>query len=572
MSVNRASRQSQHGVLRRGVLLVLALVCALAVTGCGATVDTVLTIDAAGKGTRTMTATARTSAIAEHVKGGVKAVETSIRKRLPEGVTYHGRAAKGDSTVFTLTLSFGSLEDYRRKVALLVSKGTGKPFLPRIDLDAPDTIFRHGVSLSENFTSADLLGWIGHGMADDGIIDRGNLSNLFESGTATVVFGGRSVATTNPVDLDAITDDGVSRVVMQTELRDDGTAVRTIAVALNARSYAANRAKFDAWFAEAAGSEATVEKKAGADGTTEWWVAIDGPADRIAAVTARVLGVKSSAFGVTEEVVDDGGPAVVRSVTSSTTCGICARTGGTEAAVVDEVVMTPGWQPVSGAAISDHTVRDRVVFSVVGGSTPATFRLPIPFQQVRATTRLGADHSIEQDIVYVVSAADRVRAGRQLTTMLAPAPEFGSLETREAGGTVEYVVRLRSPDWKGYNLMVERYLPGTLIAVDEVSGGPLRVESQVSVLLDLSRVGYGGVVGHTIEAPWLQQVDGGGAAASTLTRQVASGDRIVARVTGWTVGSFVMSVSLLGLGVAAVGTVSVLWVRRRGRTDVVRAS
>lgn len=254
---------------RRRWFAIAAALMMFLLAGCGGTVDTVLTIDASGKGVRTMTVQAKKSDIKEYVPKGVPAIEASLKKHLPAELKYTGVKAVGEQQVFTFALEFSSIEDYSAKVGKLVSLGTGSPFAPEIKFEAPTSLFRNGLSLRENFTSAQLMAWAKNGLADDKVFkDTSNADSFsIDNGTAVVKFDKQTYETSSTISVDKIVDNGISSAAMQTTLKPDGTIDRVVTLALNNKSYSSDSAKFDQHFASVVPEGGKITPGDGPDGT-----------------------------------------------------------------------------------------------------------------------------------------------------------------------------------------------------------------------------------------------------------------------------------------------------------------
>lgn len=171
-----------------------ALALALVATGC-ASVRTDLSVKEDGSGTREM-AVAISQESLESSEVSIDDVEKSVKKHLPEELSYDGRSKKSedgeDAVVLRFTLEYDDLEDYEDKVASLL-KDSGKRIDPRITQTQTDSDLVEGVHVEENFSSADLLGWVESGLQDDDVVEENEIQvDSSQEDPDTVEIGGES--------------------------------------------------------------------------------------------------------------------------------------------------------------------------------------------------------------------------------------------------------------------------------------------------------------------------------------------------------------------------------------------
>lgn len=553
------------GRLRPWLALVLALGVAL-VSGCGATIDTVLTIDASGKGTRAMTLTVAKDDVKEYTEGGMKAVDAAIKKHLPDELDYGGHSTTGDNHVVKFSLKFSSLDDYAAKVAKLVSLGSGRPFTPEIEMEAPDSVFRSGIELRENFSSEQLMTWVQNALVTEGVVaeDRGN---LFQIGTTTVVHDDTKIkSTTHPIRVDTITDHGLSSAAMTTHLLPDGTFRRSIVASLNAKSYAANTKAFDDYFAKAKPEGGEIAKAEGQDGTMTWTITFTAAdADAVAAGTAAVFGEGTARFEVTQQVVADEGVRLEREILDMVDCSaICSDSAPR---VTDVLVVPQDWKSPGHSTAEPGDVElngDQVAYAVTTSDEPITLQRPLPIESAEVSTEIGRDQSVHQEIRVTVATASAELAGDALPTMLTPPEQFGSLDTDRGDETTTYTISLSAENPSAFTALLEEYLPGSLVSISQnAEAGFFRANYLVAVQTSLDAFGYSGPIEQELSTPWAHSADIGSASGGTVswTSQPDQDEPTVALVSGWTIPGIVVLVSA-GVLVLAGAVVVVVLVRR----------
>lgn len=211
-----------------GVFVLILSVCA----GCGATVDTEMTVDADFSGSRVITLTIATDDL-EYITGGFAALDTVVKDNLPEQLTY-ASADVTDGKAMTFTLAFTDVEDYRTKVAALIAAGTTQEekddndvLVPEVVYDRNESVFKKGVLFEENFTSVDLLDWLREALRTTGIVTESE-SYWYETGTNTLKLEEWEDSTSGSFSLNDQDNSCLSSCEVTTEVSIDNQFVRTI--------------------------------------------------------------------------------------------------------------------------------------------------------------------------------------------------------------------------------------------------------------------------------------------------------------------------------------------------------
>lgn len=197
----------------RRLLLSTALAAFLLSTGC-ASVQTELTVEDNGSGVREMGVVIPQQGM-DNAEVKASDVEASVKKHLPEELTYEGMAkqAEGgeDAVVLRFRLEYDDLEDYEKKVeALLEDSGVERDV--EIVQTRTESDLVEGVQVRENFTSTDLLRWIEAGLQDDDVVNEGGVQVNSSQKQDTVVFGGKDYeAGTGQLRVEEVKDHGFGR-------------------------------------------------------------------------------------------------------------------------------------------------------------------------------------------------------------------------------------------------------------------------------------------------------------------------------------------------------------------------
>lgn len=205
-------------------LLLIAVLSVICFAGCGATVDTTLTVDSSFNGQRVICVNLDSSDLG-YVNGGAEALEKIATENLPEQLSYSA-APSNDGYVQTFTLTFTDKSDYAAKVEALLNLSDSE-ILPEITYDIDDTPFKTGVKVKENFTSADLLGWYSDAIETSGIITESK-SNWYENGSNLVVIDGTEFETSSRFNINEQETCCLDACEIITTLNVDGTFKREI--------------------------------------------------------------------------------------------------------------------------------------------------------------------------------------------------------------------------------------------------------------------------------------------------------------------------------------------------------
>lgn len=216
---------SEGGLMKsqRKIILLFALffLMILFITGCGAKVSTILTINSQNgfSGNRVITCTVAKSDVQQNFKGGVQKIDEIFANSCPKEMTYI-KTEDANNYIYSLTLPVSSLEDYKQKVEKIIGKEVN------INYATPNTVFASGVTYSESFTSTDLMGWFRKVAQEQKLID--DINNLWELSDSKVVLNGKEYSSSGNIKINDCTYNLLNQIVINTELQPDGNAKRTI--------------------------------------------------------------------------------------------------------------------------------------------------------------------------------------------------------------------------------------------------------------------------------------------------------------------------------------------------------
>lgn len=431
--MNADSRPPEARGVRGRALAVVVAITALVLSACGAKIDTVLTLDTAGAGSRTMTLTlASAPADLENVHGGIAAIDASIQAHLPAEIEYSGITDDGTTATAVFTVSFGSLTEYTDKAKALLTAGD-LTWDPAQDFIVEDSLFITGVRVSESFTSADLLQWLSNGLIADGVVDEENRSNVWTTGTTTVSFNGVTYNSYLPISFSEVDDNGFTSVSLTT-LLNGGAFERTITYWLDSKAqYTSSQAMYDEYFSalEAGGMEVVPDDSMGG----MYWEVSFSAADSTGLVTLTntALSSEESAFAMTSEPSADDPLAMRTVVTEFLECSaICSP----DIWWIDDVLTIPGGYSDGSDVIS--------MISIDGEEQSAEFTSSVTLQSARVELDLsGGD--VTWTGHFSLADDDAAVVGDGLAAALRGGTE-AEVQTESADGALTYTVTVSGSD------------------------------------------------------------------------------------------------------------------------------
>ncbi|ROR65337.1 hypothetical protein EDD26_0703 [Agrococcus jenensis] len=282
--------------------------------GCGARIDTIMRIAADGSGTRVMVLILPAED-AEQLIGGISAVDASVERHLPEELSYSGIAVQADGALSaTISMSFASTDEYLSKAtALLAASGVSRPS-PLFSVAKSPLV--SVLRIEEEFTSAELLGWLFAGLEEDGVI--ASASNAWEFGDTTLEYAGQAaVMHDGRMVASLINDRGFARVTVRTDIRDASEATRAITYEMGADS---DPVLYERYLADHTPEGAQLIRNGNV-----WAVSFSGTLDVVAAATDVALDTEGTVLAATVEPAADDPASVTLTLEDSSSCAnVCA--------------------------------------------------------------------------------------------------------------------------------------------------------------------------------------------------------------------------------------------------------
>lgn len=147
---------------RRGsgtrILMMLATLCAVVLTACGADVNSRLDLQPDYSGQRLFVLTMADNDL-NALSGGVEAAERALEMHTPEVLIFEGVEAEDEGYSATFTMPFNSLEDYQNKISALLDASNVPAAEQDMTIQADDQALRTSLTFEESFYNDDLMGW-----------------------------------------------------------------------------------------------------------------------------------------------------------------------------------------------------------------------------------------------------------------------------------------------------------------------------------------------------------------------------------------------------------------------------
>ena len=546
---------------RRGLVALLAVAALVVLSACGARIDTTLVLADDGSGERVMRLTLSPEDI-EDVEGGIDAVEASVRAHLPSALTMSDVDETDEGYVATMTLAFTDLADYTAKVTELL-EASGSDMTAEAVHTVTDTAFLRGTKIDENFTSADLLGWIGRGLLEDGLVEQDKADAAVENGDTSAKVGEKELTSGSRLRVDDLVDRGMQDLEITTSRAETGFT-RVVVLGMPSTTNAEDAAALDAAVTALvpAGGSVTASDE---DTSHRWTVTFSGDAAAIAAGTDTLLGTTGSVWSWTESQGERGQVVeVVDTFTCGTTCS--PDIWGT---IAQHVV------PATWTRSSDHVVLDVVDGQAYVRSNrdgePSVYEVPLDVTRVDAAFTIDRTGAGSAELVFTLPT-EVAGDGTAIEALLRPEEGTGTLARTVDGTTTRVTVRIegatadelaeRLEDYSGIDYSARDR--GSLFALDldvrmTVSLGDrlpsLPAEgTHVTVRLPFgAKAEVGGSIwgtGATVEGRTITWVDDDGFATY-----------VSAEVGGTTLAGYVRGAVVVLLVLAVVGVA--VWQRRR---------
>lgn len=212
-------------IKKTGLIIVSLIIMICILSGCGAKINTELNITKDFSGQRKIDVVIENDDLSENVTGGIDALKSVADSKLPKGMTC-SLASVDNGSCLTFTIEFKNIDDYRSKVATVISAGSNKELVPEIVYENLNTVFKKGVKLNENFTSFDLLQWYFDAVKEANIVTYDDTSDWYEIGDNCIFIDEVEYDSSSELSIDEQELCCLDDLKVKTTLNIDGTFTR----------------------------------------------------------------------------------------------------------------------------------------------------------------------------------------------------------------------------------------------------------------------------------------------------------------------------------------------------------
>ena len=505
-------------------LAVLLTIAALILSACGAKIDTQLGLESAEKGTRTMLVSFNMKDNKDKIKGGVEALDASVRKHLPEGLEYGGIQSEGDKARATFTIPFSSVDEYRTKVASIL-KAAGSSTTPQINIVNSEQGLVQGIQVEENFSSKDLLSWLPEALVVDGVIETSNKNSVFNSSNneTTVKFGEKEVKNSGGSTITAkdVQDRGFKAVFMDINEKDGGYSVMvsfSVKEIMNSETSSAVDAYLNQVKPEGAelkkGLDSSEARGYAPSASTSAAKEEIGRTMRFQASSSqdlsdklkKIFGASSTGLSFSREVTEkDGSFKVEKTISGTLDCSLLCSPEGRGLTLTMKDSEDRRYEPNYSRRDSNSSSSNNRILAVNLVSSR-----DVSMKSMKVATSLGLDGSMEARFLYAFPTEDVAGAEQKLKDVFAGGSN-DETEVRQDGDATIVSVKVRGKDQNEFNQRLNEYLPDSKVTVTRPGGyHPFGSDYTVTPEIKLSsKLGnyYAAPFEFTFKAPTFSSLD-----------------------------------------------------------------
>lgn len=505
-------------------LAVLLTIAALILSACGAKIETQLGLENAEKGTRTMLVSFNMKDNKDKIKGGVEALDASVRKHLPEGLEYGGIQSEGDKARATFTIPFSSVDEYRTKVASIL-KAAGSSTTPQISIVNSDQGLVQGIQVKENFSSKDLLDWLPEALVVDGVIETSNKNSVFNSSSneTTVKFGEREVKNSGGSTISAkdVQDRGFKAVFLDINEKDGGYSVMVSFSAKEIMNSETSSA-VDAYLnqvkpegaelkkgldsSEARGYAPSASTSAAKEEIGRTMLFQASSSQDLSDKLKKIFGASSTDLSFNREVTENNGSFKVEKTISGTLdCSLLCSPEGQGMTLTMKDSEGRRYEPNYSRRDSNSSSSNNRILAVNLVSSR-----DVSMKSMKVATSLGLDGSMEARFLYAFPTEDVAGAEQKLKDVFAGGSN-DETEVRQDGDATIVSVKVRGKDQNEFNQRLDEYLPDSKVTVTRPGGyHPFGADYTVTPEIKLSsKLGnyYAAPFEFTFKAPTFSSLD-----------------------------------------------------------------
>lgn len=442
-----------HPGTRARLYTVFAFFSAIALTACGADVNTQLKLQEDHSGQRQFVMT-MADEDAQNLAGGVDGAAQALEAHTPDELTFEGIEQEEAGYSATFTMYFDDVTDYENKIGALLDVSD----VPEDDREMNVRVDRQqlvtSVVFEESFYNDDLMGWASNALVEEEVVPA--KTTVFTSaGTASVIYDGEEVETStslprinfslkddrrfNEVGMDlTILESGDFQIDMSYLISPDDAAVQNEFVTeraqnLNAQDGVAG-AVVDSGATENHASDNAVVRE----------ISVQFESVEAAEKGLRTLLANDQATFSTADTVGDASPDAITEYSGSNwTCDAICNPSNIQQ-LDGETQYPDDWQLVDQRRGN--------------GDFHLELNRGMPLDSLSSTTRLNFDGSMEQRFEFVLTDETTDDHEDAVAERFAPGPGSGSFRSSSQNGSTVYTTTFQAQDAQELSNHLNKYL------------------------------------------------------------------------------------------------------------------
>ena len=411
-------------------------------------------------------------------------IDDALSDNVPDALTYDGMETGDDGARATFVLNFESMDDYESKVQDLLDAGE-VDLVPTIDVSVTDNPLVEGLSVDENFTSADLLQWIPEALVSDGAIDEELESLVFAGdGESEVSFDDETYPSSSiAIWIDDVQDNGFDGVIVRNTIAEDSSISTEIVFGSAGTMSQTQRGLVDDYFSEATPEGAEVSE----DVEDDWYSGgrtmtfTSASPEELTENLATALGSESNEISFAEEPSSED-PTLFE-ITYEGTLDDSSVASPSASSIEHEVTVPDGWTVAEGqgSSPSESDEDGETMVAVDGEDFSVTFERSVPLESIDSTTEISLGGGLTHTFEFRASEDSVEEVGDAFEELLTPPEDTGTLDTSEDDGSTVYTVTFEADDDAELQEQLEAYVPGSTVSVSLPEGFSFWPEYAVSV-------------------------------------------------------------------------------------------
>lgn len=499
--------------------LALLVLFALVLTACGAAVDTSLNLESASKGNRSMQLKISNSDLqnSSSLKGGIEAIDASIQKHLPQELEYSGISSDAEGAQATFTLTFDSLDSYKTKVSSLL-KASGSTIEPTIAISNSKEGLVTGLTVRENFSSRDLMGWLNDALKADGVYT-GSSGALSSSGDSLVKIDGQEhKSTTSNISISEVTDNGLKQVSVLMTWKEDGGYKGQVALGDSQPLGSVKEGLLDEYLKKNLPEGASIEDAAANTNqafssiTSGKVVSFDAKdSDEFSQKLQKLLGSADNRVKVTDAISETDKTLFIATVEANLNCAVVCSPSGSGISFQTQVPNHWESAPSTDSSSSSYFQSSS---SALTYSRASRYTHRLDFNKVDFTLELNSSAGGKAIFVYELPTEQANLSGDALKDFLAPSEE-SKIEQEEADGNTTYTVTIEGGNAEELSSRLSDYIPGSSISQQDAKS-PFGFTRSYFLSADIpfSSSSYEGILQdnftYTLKLPGMHSFDNSG--------------------------------------------------------------